>query len=142
MSSVKFVGKWFKQGLIKGVIHNGKNKVIEDFSSHDEWINDFRVIGKKKKCVQLYFQVKSIVPWKALIDEGKEQFRTDDLSIILKRTAAKGWNRKIGTLTGPKPKVASLKQHENELQNTYDISLNDFELKLKIEKMAASKHHA
>ena len=24
-------------------------KVKEDFSSYDEWINDFQVIGKKKK---------------------------------------------------------------------------------------------
>ena len=49
--SAKFVRKWFKQGLIKGVIYNGKNKVIEDFSLCDEWINDFRVIRKKKKYV-------------------------------------------------------------------------------------------
>ena len=133
-SSVKFVRKWFRQGLIKGVIQNGKNKVIEDFSSYDEWIKDVRVIGKKKKYVQLYFQVQSIVPWKTLIDEGKDEFRVDDLSIILKRTAAKGWNKKIGMLTGPKATVASLKEYEIELQNAHGISLNDFELKRKIEK--------
>ena len=37
-------------------------------------------------------------------------------------------------LIGPKPKVVSLKEYKNELQNTYDISLNNFELKWKKEK--------
>ena len=41
MSSAKFVRKWFRQGLIKGVINNSKDQVIEDFSSYNEGINNF-----------------------------------------------------------------------------------------------------
>ena len=62
MSSVKFIAKWFRQGLIKGVINNNTDQAIEDFISHNEWITDFRVVGKKKKYAQMHFKVKSIVP--------------------------------------------------------------------------------
>ena len=57
----------------------------------------------------------SVVLWKILIDNGKEIFKEESLSILLKRTKAKGWNRKIRILLGPKPDVASLKEYKEEL---------------------------
>ena len=42
---------------------------------------------------QLYFQVNSNIPWKTLIKHGKETFKKENLSILLKRTV-KEWNRK------------------------------------------------
>jgi len=82
----------------------------------------------------MYFQVHTVVPWKKLIDEGKEIFKKQNLSILLKRTKAKGWNQKVGMLVEPKPDVAYLKEYENELADYSKISLDYFELKKKMEK--------
>ena len=53
---------------------------------------------------------------------------------MLKRTKTRGWNRKVGLLLGPKVDKASLKDYKEELQESYDISLDDFELRKKTEK--------
>jgi len=52
----------------------------------------------------------------------------------LKRTKAKGWNRKIGMLVGPKTEVANLKEYEQEVEEYSKINLDYFELKKKKEK--------
>ena len=69
-----------------------------------------------------------------LIDQGKEIFKEQNLSMLLKRTKAKGWNRKIGILVGPRPSVAYLNEHEKELAEHSGIDLDYFELKKKKEK--------
>ena len=56
------------------------------------------------------------------------------MSILLKHTKAKGWNRKIGILLGPKPDVALLKEYEKELEDYCKTGLKYFELKRKTEK--------
>ena len=90
----------------------------------------------------MYFQVHTVVPWKMLIDEGKEIFKEQNLSILLKRTKAKGWNRKVGMLVGPKPDVAYLKEYENELADYSKISLDYFELKKRRRKKEMSMQNA
>ena len=69
------------------------NELIDDSCSFAVWVEDFRVVVKIKACAQINFQADSIVPCKILIDNEKEKFRNEDLSILLKRTNAKGWNR-------------------------------------------------
>jgi len=56
------------------------------------------------------------------------------LNVLLKRTQAIGWNRKIGMLAGPKTEVAYLKEYEKELQEYSSIEISYFELKKKVEK--------
>lgn len=78
----------------------------------DAWVQGSRVIGKTNEHAQLCFRVNFVVLWKILIDNGKNMFRKEGLSILLKRSASKGCNSKIGMLLGPKTDVASLKVHE------------------------------
>ena len=54
----------------------------------------------------MHFKAFALVPWKSLIDKGKIIFRKHGLNALLKRTTAKGWNKKIGMLAGPKTEVA------------------------------------
>ena len=82
----------------------------------------------------MYFKVFALVPWKSLIEEGKSIFRKYGMNVLLKRTQAKGWNRKIGMLAGPKTEVAYLKEYEKELQEYSSIDISYFELKKKVEK--------
>ena len=64
--------------LITIVVMTTMNKVIDDIYSFKEWIEDFRVIGKLHRYVQLYFQVQSIISWKILINNEKEIFKKDN----------------------------------------------------------------
>ena len=82
----------------------------------------------------MYFQVFALAPWKSLIEDGRSIFRKYGLNVLLKRTTAKGWNRKIGMLAGPKIEVASLKEYEKELQEYSRIGISYFEIKKKVEK--------
>ena len=132
--SSKFVCYQIKEKLITGVLCNTQNKVIDDICTSEAWIEDFRVIGKTNVYMQIYFQVYSIVLCKILIDNGKEIFKEESLSILLKCTKAKGWNRKIGILLGPKLDVVLLKEYEEELKEYCQIELSVFELKKKLEK--------
>ena len=133
-SCSKFIRHWMRNGLITGLLHTEISKVFDTITEYDSWINDFRIVGKSHVYAQMYFQVHSIAPWKELIDCGKAIFRQENLSVMLKRTKTRGWNRKVGLLLGPKVDKASLKDYEEELQESYDISLDDFELRKKTEK--------
>ena len=75
--------------MITGVVHNEYNIIIDDISGFKSWVEDFRIIGKTNRYAQMYFQVHTQVPWKMLIDDGKEIFKEKNLSILLKRTKAK-----------------------------------------------------
>ena len=120
--------------MITGLLSVETNKVFDNTNEYDLWINKFRIVGKKHTYTQMYFQVHSTVPWKELIDSGKGIIRQENLSVMLKRTKTKGWNCKIRLLLGPKVDKASLKAYEEELRDVHKISLNDFELRKKIEK--------
>ena len=133
-ASTKFIVSWLNKQMITRVVHNEYNIIIDDISGFTSWVEDFRIIGKTNRYAQMYFQVHTQVPWKMLIDDGKEIFKEKNLSILLKRTKAKGWNRKVGMLVGPKPEVASLKEYETELSEYSKIDLDYFELKKKTEK--------
>ena len=123
-----------KKQLITGVVHNTTNKIIDDICAFNQWVENFRVIGKIHLYAQIYFQVHAVEPWRILIDEGKEIFREHNLSILLKCTKAKGWNRKLGILLGPRAEVASLKEYKNKLVEYCEIDISYFELKKKVEK--------
>ena len=89
-ASTKFVYHWLKEKLITGVSHNTTKEVTDDMFAFEAWVEDFRVVGKTNMHAQIYFQVHSVVPWKILIDDGKDAFKKEDLSILLKRNKAKG----------------------------------------------------
>ena len=82
----------------------------------------------------MYFQVHTIVQWKTLIESGKDIFKENSLSLLLKYIKANGWNKKIGMLVGPKPEVASFKEYKQEMKEYSDMDLRFFELKRKTEK--------
>ena len=133
-ASAQFIVSWLKKQIIYEVVHNELNIVINDICAFQHWVEDFRIIGKTKWHAQMHFQAHTAVPSRILIDNGKEIFEEQNLSILLKRTKAKGWNRKIGTLVGPKPEVVFLKEYKNELAKCDKIDLDYFELKKKTEK--------
>ena len=133
-ASTKFIIPWMKKDLIKGVRHNKLKEVIDDIYDFRSWVEDFRVVGRITRYAQMYFKVFALVPWKTLIEEGKSIFRKYGLNVLLKRTQAIGWNRKIGILAGPKMEVAYLKEYEKELQEYSSIEISYFELKKKVEK--------
>ena len=110
--SSKFIILQIHKKLIKGVCHNTTNDVIDDICEFNSQVEDFRVIGRSTRYIQMYFQVYALASWKTLIDNGKGIFMKYNLNILLKRTKAKGWNRKIGMLVGPKTEVAYLKEYE------------------------------
>ena len=64
----------------------------------------------------------------------EKKYLEKTISILLKRTKAKGWNRKIGMLLVSRTKVASLKQYEKELEEYCNTDLSIFKLKKKIEQ--------
>ena len=88
--SSKFIIPWIHKKLIKGVRYNTTNDVIDDICGFNSWVEDFRVIGRSTRFVQMYFQVYALVSWKTLIDNGKGIFMKYNLNILLKRTKAKG----------------------------------------------------
>ena len=53
MSCSAVLIQWTKQKLIDRVLHNKSNEVIEDIMGYQAWINDFRVMGKKQKQIQV-----------------------------------------------------------------------------------------
>ena len=87
--------------LIIGVLHNILKVVIDDICTFNAQVEDFRVVEKTNLYTQIYFQVHAVVLPKMLINDGKEIFKENNLSILLKRTKAKGWNRKIRMLLDP-----------------------------------------
>ena len=133
-TSSKFIIQWTKKNLIKGVRHNKRNEVIDNICDFMSWVEDFRVVGRTQRYAQMYFQVFALAPWKSLIEDGRSIFRKYGLNVLLKWTIAKGWNRKIGMLAGPKTEVASLKEYEKELQEYSGIGISYFEIKKKVEK--------
>ena len=133
-ASSKFIIPWMKKNLIKGVRHNKRNEVIDNICDFMSWVEDFRVVGRTQRYAQMYFQVFALAPWKSLIEDRRSIFRKYGLNVLLKRTTAKGWNRKIGMLAGPKTEVASLKEYEKELQEYSGIGISYFEIKKKVEK--------
>ena len=133
-ASTKFIIAWLNKKMITGVIHNEYNIIMDDICGFRSWVEDFRIVGKSRRYAQIIFQVHSQVPWKMLIENGKEIFQEHNLSILLKRTKAKGWNRKIGILVGPRTEVAYLKEYEKELSEYSKIDIDYFELKKKMEK--------
>ena len=58
--------KQFKEGLIKGIQSVDKKIVINDFRAYDAQIKEQRVIGRKKKILQVHFAIKKAV-WKDLV---------------------------------------------------------------------------
>lgn len=114
--------------------YDTENEAIDDICAFKAWVENFRVAGKTNAHAQIYFQIHSAVLWKILIENGKEIFKKEGLSVLLKRIKAKGWNRKIGILLGLRTEVASLKEYEEESQEYYQMDLSIFELKKKIEK--------
>jgi len=100
-ASKKFIIHQMKESLVIGVRHYTLNVTIDDICAFETWIENFQIVEKAQRYAQMYFQVYTIVQWKTLIESGKDIFKENSLSILLKRIKANGWNRKIGMLLGP-----------------------------------------
>ena len=56
-ASSKFICHWMNKKLITGVLQNASNVIIDDVYAFNEWVENFRVIGKTHVRVQTCFQV-------------------------------------------------------------------------------------
>ena len=59
--TVELITQWKEQRHIKGIISIDNKSIIDNFDDITEWINNPRVLGKKYKKVEIFFEIQIVL---------------------------------------------------------------------------------